>query len=121
MTGGHVASLERLNEGSIDICSIDNVTWGYFRKFRPVAAKRYRILDETPSSPSLPFVTSVTTTESDAVAIAEALHEVVSDPQTADMRGILELAALSVPDVAAYERLAEYEREAADLGFPELK
>jgi hypothetical protein len=26
-----------------------------------------------------------------------------------------------VPDAAAYERLAEYEREAADLGFPELK
>jgi ABC-type phosphate/phosphonate transport system substrate-binding protein len=121
MTGGHVASLERLDEGSIDICSIDNVTWGFFRKFRPVAAKRYRILDETPPSPSLPFVTSVNTTESDAVAIAEALHEIMGDPQTAGLRGILELAALSVPDVAAYERLAEYEREAADLGFPELK
>jgi hypothetical protein len=61
------------------------------------------------------------TTESDAVAIAEALHEIMGDPQTAGLRGILELAALSVPDVAAYERLAEYEREAADLGFPELK
>jgi ABC-type phosphate/phosphonate transport system substrate-binding protein len=118
---GHVASLERLDDGRIDICSIDNVTWGFFEKFRPIAAKRYRILDETPSSPSLPFVTSVNTTESDAVAIAEALHEIMGDPQTADMRGILQLAALSVPDVAAYERLAEYEREAADLGFPELK
>ncbi len=121
MTGGHVASLERLEEGSIDICSIDNVTWGYFRKFRPIAAKRHRILDETPSSPSLPFVTSVNTTKSDAAAIAEALHEIMGDPQTAETRGILQLAALSVPDVAAHERLAEYEREAADLGFPELK
>jgi hypothetical protein len=45
----------------------------------------------------------------------------MGDPQTADMRGTLQLAALSVPDVAAYERLAEYEREAADLGFPEEK
>jgi ABC-type phosphate/phosphonate transport system substrate-binding protein len=121
MTGGHVASLERLGEGGIDICSIDNITWGFFEKFRPVAAKRYRILDETPSSPSLPFVTSVNTTESDAVAIAEALHGIMGDPRTADIRGILQLAALSVPDAAAYERLAEYEREAADLGFPELK
>jgi ABC-type phosphate/phosphonate transport system substrate-binding protein len=121
MTGGHVASLERLDEGTIDICSIDNVTWGFFQKFRPVAAKRYRILDETPSSPSLPFVTSVRTTESDAVAIAEALHEIMGDPQTADMRGVLQLAALSVPEIAAYERLAEYEREAADRGFPELR
>jgi hypothetical protein len=63
----------------------------------------------------------VNTTESDAVAIAEALHDIMGDPQTANMRGILQLAALSVPDVAAYERLAEYEREAADLGFPEIK
>src|ERR1700691_333517 len=29
MTGGHVASLERLDDGRIDICSIDNVTWGF--------------------------------------------------------------------------------------------
>jgi ABC-type phosphate/phosphonate transport system substrate-binding protein len=121
MTGGHVASLERLDKGSIDICSIDNVTWGFFKKFRAVAAKRYRILDETPPSPSLPFVTSVNTTESDAVAIAEALHEIMGDPQTANVRGILELAALSVPEIAAYERLAEYEREAAELGFPEIE
>jgi ABC-type phosphate/phosphonate transport system substrate-binding protein len=121
MTGGHIASLQRLDGGSIDICSIDNVTWGFFKKFRAVAAKRYRILEETLSSPSLPFVTSVTTTESDALAIAEALHEIMGDPRTAEIRDILELAALSVPDVFAYERLAEYEREAAELGFPEIR
>jgi ABC-type phosphate/phosphonate transport system substrate-binding protein len=121
MTGGHVASLERLGDRSIDVCSVDSVTWGFFRKFRPVAAERYRILDETVTSPSLPFVTSVNTTASDAVAIAEALHEIMDDPQTADIRGTLELAGFSVPDFGAYERLAEYEREAADLGFPEIK
>jgi ABC-type phosphate/phosphonate transport system substrate-binding protein len=121
MTGGHVASLERLGDRSIDVCSIDNVTWGFFRKFRPIAAKRYRILEETVPSPSLPFITSVDTTESDAIAIAEALHEIMEDPETADIRGTLELAGLSVPDFAAYERLAEYEREAANLGFPEIR
>ena len=35
MTGGHVASLERLDDGRIDICSIDNVTWGFFEKVPP--------------------------------------------------------------------------------------
>ncbi len=121
MTGGHVASLERLGDYSIDVCSIDNVTWGLFCKFRPIAAKRYRILDQTVPSPSLPFVTSVDTTKSDAAAIAEALHEIIGDPQTAGLRGTLQLAGLSVPNCAAYERLAEYEREAEDLGFPEIK
>jgi ABC-type phosphate/phosphonate transport system substrate-binding protein len=121
MTGGHIASLERLGGRSIDVCSIDNVTWGFFKKFRPVAAKRYRILDETIASPSLPFVTSVNTGEPVASAVAEALHEIMADPEAADMRGALELAGISAPDVAAYERLAEFEREAADLGFPEIK
>ncbi|MDI4234096.1 PhnD/SsuA/transferrin family substrate-binding protein [Bradyrhizobium sp. Arg237L] len=121
ITGGHVASLERLDRGSIDICSIDSVTWGFFEKFRPDAAERYRIIDETVSSPSLPFVTSVKTAASDAVALAEALQEILNDPQIADIRGTLELTGLSVPDAAGYERLAEYEREAAELGFPEIR
>jgi ABC-type phosphate/phosphonate transport system substrate-binding protein len=121
MTGGHVGSLERLGDRSIDVCSVDNVTWGFFRKFRPVVAQRYRILDETVTSPSLPFVTSVNTTASDATAMAEALHEIMNDPQTADLRGALELTCLSVPDVGAYERLAQYEHEAADLGFAEIR
>jgi ABC-type phosphate/phosphonate transport system substrate-binding protein len=121
MTGAHIESLERLDEGSVDICSIDNVTWGFFKKFRSVAAERYRILAETVASPSLPFVTSVNTTEADAVSLAETLHEIMNDPQIAHIRAVLELTGLSVPDVAAYERLAEYEHEAAELGYPELK
>jgi ABC-type phosphate/phosphonate transport system substrate-binding protein len=121
MTGAHVTSLERLEERSIDICSIDNVTWGFFKKFRPAAAGRYRIVGKTVSSPSLPFVTSMRTTESDALALAKALYEIMKDPQIAHICRALELTGLSVPDVAAYERLAEYEREAAELGFPEIR
>ena len=121
MTGGHVASLQRLGDRSIDVCSIDSVTWGFFGKFRPIAAQRYRILDETVASPSLPFVTSVHTAKSDAAAIAEALQEIMEDPQTADLRGILGLVGFSAPDVAAYEHLAEYEHEASVLGFPEIR
>jgi ABC-type phosphate/phosphonate transport system substrate-binding protein len=121
MTGAHVRSLERLDAGSIDLCSIDSVTWGFFKKFRPSAAERYRVLDETVSSPSLPFVTSVNTPKSDVVALAEALYEIVNDPQIAHICEALELTGLSAPDVAAYERLADYEREAAELGFPEIK
>jgi hypothetical protein len=56
----------------------------------------------------------------DAVALAETLYD-MNDPQIAHIREVLEFTGLSVPDVAAYERLAEYEREAAELGYPELK
>ena len=45
----------------------------------------------------------------------------MKEPRIAHIRGALELSGLSVPDIAAYERLAEYEREAAELGFAEIK
>jgi ABC-type phosphate/phosphonate transport system substrate-binding protein len=121
MTGAHIESLACLDQGKIDICSVDNVTWGFFKKFRSTAAERYRILAVTEASPSLPFVASVKTTEADAVAVTETLYEMMTDPQTAWIREVLEFAGLSEPDVPAYERLAEYERQAAELGYPELK
>jgi ABC-type phosphate/phosphonate transport system substrate-binding protein len=121
MTGAHIESLACLDQGNIDICSIDNVTWGFFKKFRPADAERYRILAVTEASPSLPFVTSVRTTEADAVTVTETLYDIMKDPQTAHIREVLEFTGLSVPDVPAYEHLAEYEREAAELGYPELK
>lgn len=121
ITGAHIESLARLADGSIDVCSIDNVTWGLFKKFRPEAAQSYRILDKTISSPSLPFVTSARTTESETVVIAESLYEIMNDPLLARVRSALELTGLSVPDVAAYERLADYEREATELGFAEIR
>lgn len=120
MTGAHVESLERLGQGSIDLCSVDCVTWGFFRKFRPLAAQRYRILAETVSSPSLPFVTSAQTPEADAAGIAEALHDMMNDPELVYIRESLAITGLSVPDIAAYERLAQYEQEAIALGFPEI-
>jgi hypothetical protein len=43
----------------------------------------------------------------------------LSDPEFSYIREVLELSDLSVPDVDAYEGLAQYEREAAELGFPE--
>ena len=121
VTGAHVTSLQRLAEGTIDVCSIDSVTWGFFEKLRPVAAKQYRILDETVSSPCPPFVTSIDTTASEVSALDEALHEIMNDPELSPMRGVLELADLSVPDVGAYERIAHYELEAVALNFSEIR
>jgi ABC-type phosphate/phosphonate transport system substrate-binding protein len=121
ITGAHVTSLQYLAEGTIDACSIDSVTWGLFKKYRHVAAAQYRILDETVSSPCPPFVTSIARTESEVTALGEALHEIMGDPELSSIRHALELSGVSIPDVDAYEGLARYEREAADLDFPEIK
>ncbi|MBV8849329.1 MAG: PhnD/SsuA/transferrin family substrate-binding protein [Methylobacteriaceae bacterium] len=120
ITGGHLDSLARLKDRTIDICSIDNVTWGFLVKCRPDAARDFRVLAQTVSSPSLPFVTSVRTPESEVEALRESLIEMMTDGETTSVRKDLNLVGLAVPDVAAYERLAGYEREAAELGYPEI-
>jgi ABC-type phosphate/phosphonate transport system substrate-binding protein len=121
MTGGHLGSLNHLSDETIDLCAIDCVTWGLFRKFRPADAKRYRILAQTAPSPSLPYVTSTATDARAAVTLRECLGELFADPATARMRDTLGLTAVSVPRASAYERLLDYEKEAADLGYPNLE
>ena len=121
VTGAHVTSLQYLADRTIDVCSIDSVTWGLFEKFSPVAAEQYRILDETVSSPCPPFVTSIDRTASEVAALGEALYETMRDPELSSVRDVLALSDLSVPDVDAYEGLAQHEREAAELDFPKIR
>lgn len=90
-------------------------------KFRPESAAQFRVLDETVSSPSLPFVTSSATSETEAAIISEALKEIFVDPRSEKIRRALELTGIDAPDEQAYERLALYEREAAELGYPEIR
>jgi hypothetical protein len=57
------------------------------------------------SSPP-PFVTSSTTSDSEATEIAEALFELFRDPVTAQIRDALELADISTPDDTPDDQLA---------------
>ena len=121
MTGGHVRSIEQLVSGSIDVCSVDCVTWGFLQRFRPELAARARVLAETASSPSLPFVTSVATSLPDRAALQDALDELATDPRHAEIRTSLALRGVAHLDEADYEKVLDYEREAAALGYPELR
>lgn len=121
MTGGHRDSIEQLIAGAIDLCSIDCVTWGLLTRYAPELTGRCRVLDETPSSPSLPFVTSIATPAGDANALADALHDVMRDPATLHIRDVLGLTGFAVPVPEAYERLGDYEREAIARGYPEIE
>jgi hypothetical protein len=121
MTGGHVASLDHLRMETIDLCAIDYVTWGLLRRFRPADAMHFRVLAQTARSPSPPLVTSATTDASAVAILRESLDTLLWDPATAAVRETLGLTAVSVLNTSAYERLADYEKEAEDLGYPNLE
>ncbi|MBT1159657.1 PhnD/SsuA/transferrin family substrate-binding protein [Aminobacter anthyllidis] len=120
ITGNHSASLDELAAGNIDLCSIDCVTWGLFQSFRPDAARRFRILEETSLSPTIPFVTSAETSDAEAASLVEVLHDVMNDPALQETRNILGLLGLEPPDMVAYKMISELEVEATRLGYANI-
>jgi len=120
ITSGHVPRLEQLVRGAIDLCSIDCVTWGFVERFRPELAQRVRVLEATPPSPSLPFVTAASTPPDEFAALLAALDDLFADPRTAAIRADLRISGIEhLPD-HAYAILADYEDEARNLGYPEI-
>ena len=81
----------------------------------------YGILAQTPRSPSPPLVTSITTDVRTVATLRESLDTLFWDPATVGVRETLGLTAVSVLNTSAYERLADYEKEAEDLGYPNLE
>jgi hypothetical protein len=77
-------------------------------------------LAETPPSPAIPFVTSVATPPPPSISCARRCARIGGEPRYAAVRAGLMIAGIEdVPD-AAYRGLLDYEREAAELGYPQL-
>jgi ABC-type phosphate/phosphonate transport system substrate-binding protein len=56
-TGGHLASLSAVQNGTADVCAIDCVTVAYARRYRPSALDGLIEVARSPDVPALPFVT----------------------------------------------------------------
>ena len=121
ITGTHATSLDWLADGRIDLCSVDCVTWGLISGYRPDAANRFRILAETGSSPTLPFVTSARTPEPIAAQMSIFLQDMMGDPAILEIKKALGLTRVTAPDIAAYEGISGFERQSERLGYSEIR
>jgi ABC-type phosphate/phosphonate transport system substrate-binding protein len=96
------------------------VTYAFWRHYRPAAAVRVRIIGETPLSPAIPFVTSNATPSATVEILRTALRVLMHDARYDAVRsGLLLTDIVDLPD-AHYRGLLDYEREARELGYPEL-
>jgi ABC-type phosphate/phosphonate transport system substrate-binding protein len=120
VTGSHAASLEAVAGGSADIAAIDCVSYGLLRRARPDLAEKVVVIARSQASPGLPFVISAGLGEPLAAAVRVALYAALNDPALADAREALGLEGAALLDEAAYRKIAEIERGAAALGYPEL-
>jgi ABC-type phosphate/phosphonate transport system substrate-binding protein len=119
-TGSHPNSIARVASGELDAASIDCLTYVFFKDHRPEVVESLRILAETPESPAIPFITSIATPTDEAARLQAALFRVAADPAHRPTLDGLRLRNISMPDPAAYAGLLGYERQAAELGYPEL-
>ncbi len=111
-TSSHCISLSCLAKRTIDLCSVDCVTWGLLQRYYPADTAGLRVLEWTEPSPCLPFVTSVATPHViGAALVANLLGQ--AEPG-------LGLVGVEPADPAAYDILADYEQEAAAHGYPAL-
>ena len=119
-TGSHPGNLDRIARGEADATAVDNVTYAFWCQYRPAAARHVRVLARTPASPAIPFVTSAATPPANAAILRDALTRLGREPHAAAARAGLTITDIVDVPPTAYSRLLEYEREAAELGYPEL-
>jgi ABC-type phosphate/phosphonate transport system substrate-binding protein len=109
ITGGHVNSLQALQEGRADICAIDAICVALARQHRPHLLKDLKLLGRSPLVPGLPFVTSLAHA-ADIPAIQKALHSCMADKRPVQARRAMHLKAFRVSFASEYERICEIER-----------
>jgi ABC-type phosphate/phosphonate transport system substrate-binding protein len=119
-TSSHAESIRQVAAGDLDAASIDCVTYGFFNDCCPEKVSALRVLDSTPESPAIPFVTSIATPAGQVDALRSALLCLADDPsRKAVLRG-LSIETITAVESSVYQRVMDYEREAAALGYPEL-
>lgn len=120
VTGSHEMTARFIADGLADVGAIDAVSYAHLRRYNPLLAAKLRVLATTPSSPNLPFVTSIATSPADLSALRRALSDVVSDVRLAEICRTLLLEGFDVADADAYAPVADLHAAAAGLGYPIL-
>ena len=120
LTGGHLRSASSVASGNADVAAIDCVTYAHIGRLHPELAARLRILDWTPSSPGLPYITARATDSITVSALRSALGEVQSDPALATVRADLLQSGIDFAVDESYAEVLRLEADALARGYPQL-
>ncbi len=90
VSGGHVVSLQMLQDKVADVASIDSATFQILSRVRPALVRGVRVIGNGPLVPATPLIVSKIR-GAQLEDLRAALHRVVADPQLAD-----DLAAIGI-------------------------
>ena len=119
-SGSHRKSLEFVAARDADVTAIDCVTLAHLRRIQPQLTSGVRVIDWTPASPSLPFVTSRQTSEPTLRALRAAMAEIFAHSALAPVREQLFLEGLDLAPDRSFGRVLQLEIEAEQWRYPKL-
>lgn len=118
LSGAHVLSLDMVAQGVADLACIDAVTFGYLQLHDPGRLQGVRILEATASSPALPLIGAITTTNEMCLSVLEAFNACLKEaPQLSQTLALKGFVRSSIED---YQRVLDYQQRANELGYSTL-
>lgn len=120
VSGSHRQSLEQVACGLADVAAIDCVTWAHLQRLAEPLARRVRVLDWTPDTPSLPLITAGSASEATILRLREALADACEDAGLAEVREAMLLTGMDLTPREDFREVLELEREAVSRGFPSI-
>ncbi len=118
VSGSHLRSAQMVASGEADVASVDCVSFAHFQRLYPSVVGELRVLAWTPSSPSLPFITARSATDSTVQALRSALADVFDDGELASVREQLLLSGVDLEPQEGFGEVLALERGAAERGLP---
>ncbi len=120
VTGSHLESVQAVAAGQIDVAAIDCVSFAHIQRQYPALERRVRLLEWTPSSPGLPYITAATSSELTMQRLRFVLQRVMAAPGLAEIREALFLDQMDFNVDDSYTEIQAMVSEAYRLGYPEI-
>jgi ABC-type phosphate/phosphonate transport system substrate-binding protein len=120
LSGSHFNSMVMVANGSVDVASIDCVTYAHVNKAHPELTENLKIIAKTIATPTLPFISSNSTDANTLETLRMCIEETLENPSTADARKTLFLTGMRRMDEQDYHIIKEIEEQAKRAGYPSL-
>jgi ABC-type phosphate/phosphonate transport system substrate-binding protein len=117
-SGSHRKSVDMVADGDADVAAVDCVSFAHFQRLYPSVAARLRVLDWTPASPSLPFITAAATSDATLQILRSSLAAVLADRRLDSVRELLFLVGADLEPDSSFTEVLRLKREAVELGYP---
>jgi len=121
LSGSHWDSARMIAGGGADVAAIDCVTYHHLQRADPSTVAELRVLEWSPASPSLPYVTAQSTDAAAVEVLRAALAQCLRDRALAGVRERLLLTGFDFDADASFGAVLALERRAAELGYPVLR